>query len=99
MPKKGHTNNPNGRPKGTKNKITTEVREWLKNLLDNNREQIEKDFKAVDAKTRLFLFEKFLQYTTPKMQSIDAKIDIAKLSEEQMTGIAKNILEDMKESA
>lgn len=27
MPKKGHTNNPNGRPKGTPNKVTKSVRE------------------------------------------------------------------------
>lgn len=97
MPKKGTSNNPNGRPKGRANKITTEVREWLKNLIDNNREQIEKDFKAVDAKTRLYFFEKILQYTTPKMQNIEAKIDLERLEENQIQNIATTILEGIKE--
>lgn len=31
---KGYTNNPNGRPKGTPNKITQDMRMWLSSVLD-----------------------------------------------------------------
>ncbi len=34
MPKKGHTNNPNGRPKGTPNKVTKSVREHFATAFD-----------------------------------------------------------------
>ena len=50
---KGRTNNPNGRPKGKKNKITTEVRTWLKNLIDNNRAQLEKDLQDLEPRDLL----------------------------------------------
>ena len=38
---KGKTNNPNGRPLGTPNKISTELKQWISNLIDNNKEQFE----------------------------------------------------------
>lgn len=66
--KKGQTNNPKGRPKNSPNKVTTELRQWISNLIDNNREQIVKDLVSVDAEKRLAIFEKLLQYVIPKQQ-------------------------------
>jgi hypothetical protein len=34
VPKKGHTNNPNGRPKGTPNKVTKTIREHFATAFD-----------------------------------------------------------------
>lgn len=36
-----------GRAKGTPNKVTRPLKEWINNLLDDNREQIESDMKAL----------------------------------------------------
>ena len=47
---KGKTNNPNGRPKGTPNKITQDMRQWLSTVIDKNRRQIERDLKALEPK-------------------------------------------------
>ena len=68
---KGKTGNPNGRPKGTPNKVTQGVREWLAKLIDENREQIRKDIEALEPKERLQVLEKFMQYTLPKPTAID----------------------------
>ena len=65
MPK-GTTNNPNGRPKGTPNKITADLREFITDLLNDNREQILKDLQAVEPHQRLLFYEKLLQYVVPK---------------------------------
>lgn len=68
--KKGQTGNPNGRPKGTPNKLTKELRERLSDFLDENWEQIEKDFKTLEPEKRVMLFEKLLQYKLPRNQII-----------------------------
>lgn len=63
---KGHTGNPNGRPKGKPNKVTQEIRVWLASVIDKNRRQIESDLKALEPKERLLILEKLMQYVIPK---------------------------------
>lgn len=68
---KGKTNNPNGRPKGTPNRVTTTIRNWLVELINGNREQIEKDLKRLEPKDRLAFIEKLLPYLLPKVERAD----------------------------
>ncbi|MDO4783394.1 MAG: hypothetical protein Q4A09_09300, partial [Capnocytophaga felis] len=72
MPRPKGTTKTGGRQKGTPNKATGDMRKWLKSFLDQNQEQIEKDFKALEPKERIQAFERLLQYTLPKMQTMDA---------------------------
>lgn len=71
---KGHTGNPNGRPKGALNKTTTTVRSWLLKLINDNRELIEQDFKTLEPKDRLTMLEKLLPYLMPKVNN-DAAVE------------------------
>jgi hypothetical protein len=66
---KGITNNLNGRPVGSKNKATAEIRELLTTFIAENWENVQQDFNALDPKERLAFYEKILQYTLPKLQS------------------------------
>ena len=68
---KGHTNNPNGRPKGTPNKITAELRVWISEVIDENREQMKADLKTLEPKERLQILERLIQYVIPKKTHID----------------------------
>lgn len=68
---KGHTNNPNGRPKGTPNKVTSTIRNWIVELINKNREQIENDLMQLDVKDRLQMFERLLPYILPKVAKAD----------------------------
>lgn len=82
MPK-GKTNNPNGRPKGTPNRITQDVRAWLSAVIDGNRKQMERDLKTLEPKDRLQMLEKLMQYVIPKQQTVraDLEIDTPKLDQ------------------
>lgn len=61
-----------GRAKGTPNKTTTDLKDWVFRLLQRNLKQIEKDLKELDSKERLILFEKLLRYVLPRQASITA---------------------------
>jgi hypothetical protein len=57
-PEKGVVNNPNGRPKGSKNVVTTELREKMANFLSGNFSQFIDDMNAIKdpgIKSRVYL--------------------------------------------
>lgn len=68
---KGKTNNPNGRPKGVPNKISRDIKEFLKDIVEKNMSQIKKDIKELEPKDRLLILEKFMQYIIPKQKTVD----------------------------
>ena len=74
--KKGHTNNPNGRPKGKPNKVTGELKTWVHELIDGNRETIKTDLQAIEPAQRLAILEKLMSYCIPKQQAIDVKAQV-----------------------
>jgi hypothetical protein len=72
--RKGQTGNPNGRPKGTPNKVSAEMKEKIQLFIANNFDTIQEDFNNVDPKDRLIIFERLLKYVIP-----------AKVEQEQKT--------------
>ena len=99
MATKGKTNNPNGRPKGKPNKVTGEVREWIKAIIDKQRPQLEKDLKTLEPAERWRIVEKLMQYVVPKMQAIEANIDFNRLTDEQLDKLAGELLEKAGQEA
>ncbi len=81
---KGHTGNPNGRPKGKPNKVTQTMRGWLTAVIEKNRKQMERDLKSLDPKDRLQILEKLMQYVIPKQQAIKPEIDFSMMSDKQL---------------
>ena len=74
--RKGIRNNPAGRPKGSKNKATSNVKEWISGILDQSSRQIEKDMKDLKPMERWTIAERLLQYITPKQQSATVEATI-----------------------
>ena len=60
-----------GRKAGTPNKTTTDIKTWVANLIDDNREQIKQDLESLSAKDRLQMIERFMQYIMPKQKEIE----------------------------
>jgi len=93
--KKGQITNPKGRPKGSSNKVTISTRQWIANLIDSNRGQFEADLQTLEPKDRLILMERLLSYCVPKMQSIEAKVDLEHLPESQIDLIINELNENL----
>jgi len=57
------------RPKGSKNKLTTEVKEQLQNLIDEVVNRIDVDATTTDQKLKLLQLS--LHYVLPKLRSTE----------------------------
>ncbi len=75
--KKGQTNNPNGRPAGTKNKVNSETKNWIKEIVDGSREQFLIDLKSVDPEKRLLIIEKLMKYVVPSLSAVSVEAQIS----------------------
>lgn len=73
--KKGQSGNPNGRPKGSKNKATGELREFVNDFINNNRENLQNDFEALEPKERIDTLIKLMEYSLPKLNRTEVSTD------------------------
>ena len=65
-----------GRKKGTPNKVTGDLREWLAGFLDRNRGQLENDFAALEPGERIFAFSRLIGYIIPKQQAVTVEAQV-----------------------
>ena len=64
-----------GRPKGSVNKSSNEIRETFQLLLENNIEKIQEDLNELAPKDRIKLLLDLSNFIIPKMKSVDLKAD------------------------
>jgi hypothetical protein len=74
---KGTTNNPNGRPKGVPNRITSTVREVLGGVIATELDKVPQLLKVLPAKERLDAIIRLLPYVVPRMGAIVSSSDSA----------------------
>jgi hypothetical protein len=92
---KGMTNNPNGRPKGIPNKSTNDLRQWVGEFIDGQREQILQDWQSLEPKDRTMMFEKLMRFVLPTLQATSLKTDFENYTDAQLD----YIIEGLKEKA
>ena len=63
-----------GRSAGTPNRVTGTLKEFVADLIDQNREQIEKDLKRLEPKDRLTILERLMGYVIPKQTQSDLQV-------------------------
>lgn len=96
-----------GRSKGTPNKSTTDLRNWLSGVLNGNRNQFERDLKELLPEERVRVLSGLFNYVIPKQQSLSVEEQISTETEalsrwlesapqEAIDGIAKRVIELQK---
>ena len=63
-----------GRAKGTPNKLTVDLRTRIKDIIEDNIDKVQADLDSLDAKDRLIILERFLQYIIPRKKEEEITI-------------------------
>ena len=88
--------NRTGRPKGSQNKTTGDLRERITDLIEKNFKKIEQDFNKLDSEKRLIVLETYLKYCLPPLSSMDITANIKNnlegMSDEQLNDLAEKII-------
>jgi len=90
---KGQSGNPAGRPKGSKNLTSREVKRLILRVLEKNfsGRKIAVDLQQLSARERLNVFVKLAQLILPREQ--DVKLDYSQLTDKQLDELLDKILE------
>lgn len=80
-----------GRKPGVPNKVTRDLRDWLNAFIQGNVKQIEKDWRLLEPRDRIILFEKLLKYSLPALQATSLTVDFDKLSDEDLDKIINGL--------
>lgn len=71
-----------GREKGTPNKITAELREWVQTLLSDGRGKFVESMAELPASEYVRIYAAMLSYALPKMQAVSLEADITHQQQE-----------------
>lgn len=85
--KKGQTGNPKGRPKGTPNRSTAEIRSLYSQLLSNNIESLQESLDLMQPKERFAALLKLSEFVLPKAKESEEKDDQNKFRNEFMKSL------------
>lgn len=84
-----------GRVKGTPNKVTYSLKEWITSLIDKQRTQIEQDLQELEPKERLQMIEKLMQYVIPKQAAQQVKLDFDSLTDAQLEQLVNEMTKEV----
>ena len=79
-----------GRTVGTPNKVTTDLKTRIANLIDNQFDTIQADLDTLEPKDRVTAYLKFMEYVLPKQR--EQKIDLSTLTDEQIDDLLNKAL-------
>jgi hypothetical protein len=76
---------------GTPSKVTAELRERIKSFLENNFKVVERDFKKHDPEKKRALYEKYLRFVIPQLQSTSVDLNLEKMTDEELLNLINRL--------
>ncbi|MEQ8520257.1 MAG: hypothetical protein RID05_07600 [Cytophagales bacterium] len=73
MPNPGNINNPNGRPKGSKNKKTKQWEVLQESILERHTQKFNETLDSLEGMDFIETYLKVLSYFKPKMKAVEQK--------------------------
>ncbi|TXF75925.1 DUF5681 domain-containing protein [Chryseobacterium sp.] len=93
---KGISGNPNGRPKGSKNKKTESIRETFIDFVEKNLDRLQEDFDSLDAKDRFkYLFE-MTKFFLPSLKAVEFGNILDEMSEQDFETLINKLKNEYK---
>ncbi|HPM10202.1 MAG TPA: DUF5681 domain-containing protein [Paludibacter sp.] len=92
---KGQSGNSKGRKPGSSNKIPKNVKEQLAGLFTRRFKKLAASLDKLPHRDQWDILCKLLPYIVPKLQAMDAKVDLNTLTDEQLTTIIEAIKEEL----
>lgn len=71
IPTKRKSNNPNGRPKGSKNKAAMPLKNLITMFLSNKYEEFESNYEKLEPEKKCKIYIDLIPYVVPKQREID----------------------------
>lgn len=89
-----------GRAKGTPNRVTADLRGVLGQVLTTQMtpRKLNSLLKQLDPQQKINALTKLLEYTIPKMRSVEAKVDMNRLSDEQLDMIISELTSNINDN-
>ncbi len=83
--------NRNGRPKGSRNKSTEEIKSILNGFISDNLEDLQEVYDSLEPKDKVSFLEKIIRYIIPQQKELKQNIDITSLGEGDLDYIIERI--------
>jgi len=87
----GVSGNPDGRPKGSTNKTSLQLRETINNFLETNFEKVVEDFAKLKPNERVKFYTDLLNYGLPKLQAVQIENDFDSLTDDELDHIINKL--------
>lgn len=89
--KKGQTNNSNGRPTGSINKLCKPLRQSITEFLENNFAEVVSEWSKLEGKDKLNFYRDLLKFAVPTLQATEFKTDFEKMTDEQLDRVINEL--------
>lgn len=87
----GQTNNPNGRPKGSINKMSQELRESITDFLKKHFDDVITEWQKLEGKEKLTFYRDLLKYAVPTLSTMQLETEFERLPDDQLDKIINEL--------